>query len=123
MPKYAVLSAANIEGVQYNAGAVVECSEALAKPLVSGGWLDTLLGFPVFTNQSVATMAANAKSIAFGDFNKYKVRRVRSGIQIRRLDERYADQNQVGFVGFMRCDGRLLDAGTGPVKYYANSAT
>ena len=40
MPKYAVLSAANIEGVQYNAGAVVECSEALAKPLVSGGWLE-----------------------------------------------------------------------------------
>lgn len=90
---------------------------------VVSGVPDTLLGYPVWTNQSVATMAANAKSIAFGDFSKYKIRRVRSGVQIRRLDERYADNNQVGFVGFLRCDGRLLDAGTAPVKYYANSAT
>ncbi len=90
---------------------------------VASGVPDTLLGYPVWTNQSVATMAANARSIAFGDFSKYKIRRVRSGIQIRRLDERYADNNQVGFVGFLRCDGRLLDAGTNPVKYYANSAT
>lgn len=90
---------------------------------IASGVPDTLLGYPVWTNQSVATMAANARSILFGKLDSYKIRRVRSGIQILRLQERYADNLQVGFIGFLRCDGRLLDAGTNPVKYYANSAT
>jgi len=33
------------------------------------------------------------------------------------------DNGQVGFIAFARGDGNLLDAGTHPVKYYANSAT
>ena len=67
-------------------------------------------------------MAANAKSILFGRLDKYKVRVVQD-VRMLRLTERYADNLQVGFVAFLRCDGRLLDAGTNPVKHYANSAT
>lgn len=91
-------------------------------PGMQAGQPDTLLGFPISTNNDVATMAANAKSILFGDFTKYKVRRVKD-ITILRLNERYADAHQVGFLGFCRFDGNLIDAGTNPVKYYANSAT
>jgi hypothetical protein len=40
-----------------------------------------------------------------------------------RLDERYADTLEVGFIAFQRTDGNLINAGTNPVKYYANSAT
>jgi hypothetical protein len=40
-----------------------------------------------------------------------------------RLNERYADAHQVGFLAFARFDGDLLDAGTDPVKLYVNSAT
>lgn len=94
----------------------------LWEPSVQAGQPDTLLGYPVVTNNDVAAMAANAKSIVFGALNKYKIRRVR-GVTLMRLTERYADNLQVGFFAFARVDGNLIDAGTNPVKYYANSAT
>ncbi len=83
---------------------------------------DTILGKPYSINQSMATMAANAKSILFGDFSNYMIRRVNGAI-LMRLTERYADYGQVGFILWQRADGALLDAGTHPVTYYANSAT
>lgn len=94
----------------------------LWEPSVQAGQPDILLGYPVVINNDVAVMAANAKSILFGDFSKYKVRRVRS-TQLMRLNERYADALQVGFFAFARMDGNLIDAGTNPIKFYANSAT
>jgi hypothetical protein len=36
--------------------------------------------------------------------------------RLRRLDERYAEKDQTGFIAFVREDGNLLDAGTDPVK-------
>jgi HK97 family phage major capsid protein len=53
----------------------------------------------------------------------YKVRRVAGGVTIMRLVERYADYLQVGFLGFERFDGQLLDAGTHPIGAWQNSAT
>lgn len=89
---------------------------------LAAGFDDTLLGKPVVTNQDMATMAANAKSIAFGDFSKYYIRDV-VGYQVMQLRERYADYLQAGFFAFQRTDGNLIDAGANPIKYYANSAT
>lgn len=86
------------------------------------GTPDSLLGFSVVVNDDVATMAANAKSIAFGDFSKYYIRDVNNTTQIRRFDDSaFALNNQVGFCGWQRSGGNLLD--TNAVKYYANSAT
>src|SRR3546814_16571428 len=42
----------------------------------NNGKLDTLLGYPIKINQSVAVMAANAMSIAFGDMSKYVIPQV-----------------------------------------------
>lgn len=83
---------------------------------------DTILGKPYIPNTDIPAMAADAKSILFGDLSLYMIRDVK-GIQVLRLTERYADYLQVGFLAFSRHDGALLDAGTAPVKYYANSAT
>jgi HK97 family phage major capsid protein len=83
---------------------------------------DTIMGYQYTINQDMATMAANAKSILFGDFDKYKIRRVMD-MTILRLTERYADVGQVGFLVFARYDGQLVDAGTHPIQYYQNSAT
>ena len=83
---------------------------------------DTILGYPFVINQDVAVMAANAKSILFGAFDKYLIRDT-TQISLLRLDERFADFHQVAFLAFSRHDGDLLNAGTNPVKYYANSAT
>jgi predicted phage gp36 major capsid-like protein len=43
--------------------------------------------------------------------------------QMRRLDERYADNLQVGFFAFGRWGGNLVDAGTNPIRVFVNSAT
>jgi len=83
---------------------------------------NTINGFPYTINSDVAAMAASAVSIFFGDLKKYIIRDVR-GFALMRLEERYAEYLQVGFLGFSRHDGVLLDAGTNPVKTYVNAAS
>ena len=89
---------------------------------IAGGKPDTLCGYPVVINDDVAVMAANAKSIAFGDFSKYTIRDVQGTTVLRRFDDSaFALSNQVGFCGWTRSGGNLLDPAA--VKVYANSAT
>ena len=82
---------------------------------------DSLLGYNVCINQDVATMAANAKSILFGDFSKYVIRDVMAPTLFRFEDSAYAKLGQVGFLMWHRAGGNLLDSKA--VSYYANSAT
>ena len=86
----------------------------LASP--ADGEPDTILGHAYTINQDVPAIAPSAKSILFGDFSKYYIRRI-TGARVLRLVERYADYNQIAFVAFQRWDGALIDAGTHPVKY------
>ena len=89
---------------------------------IAGGTPDTLCGYPVVINDDVAVMAANALSIAFGDFSKYTIRDVAGTTSMRRFDDSaFALKNQVGFCGWTRSGGNLLD--TAAVKTYKNSAT
>lgn len=87
-----------------------------------GGAPDRLLGRPITVNDDVPAMAANAKSILFGDMAKYVVRRVMDLTLFRMTDSAFTLNGQVGFVAFQRIGGNLIDAG-GAVKHYANSAT
>lgn len=66
-------------------------------------------------NDHMQDPASGVKSVLFGRLSSYKVRIVKS-IRYRRLDERFADNDQVAFLAFMRADGNLLDAGDNPVK-------
>lgn len=91
------------------------------EPSVQAGQPDTLLGYGVSINNNIAVQAANAKSIAFGDFESAFVVRQVSGGQVLRLDERFAEALQVAFLGFGRFDSLTQDASA--VKVYANSAT
>lgn len=91
-------------------------------PAVTLGAPDTLLGFAVQTNDDVAVMAASAKSIAFGDFSAYKIRDVSNSTSMRRFDDSaFALNGQVGFCGWTRTGGNLID--TAAVRLYVNSAT
>lgn len=91
-------------------------------PSVDVGAPDTLLGYPVAINDDVAVMAASAKSIAFGDFSKYAIRDVANSTSIRRFDDSaFALLGQVGFCGWTRSGGNLLEPAA--VKVYINSAT
>lgn len=85
---------------------------------VSPGNVDPsrLAGYPYVVNQHMdSTFSSGKQTVIFGDLSKYKIREVGT-IRLRRLVERYAEKDQEGFVGFLRCDGNLLDAGTHPVK-------
>lgn len=89
----------------------------LWEPSLQAGQPDTLLGAPVYGNQFMAsTLATGNKVILVGDFSKMKVRDA-GPIRLRRLEERYADQDLVGFIAFRRSDSHLIDAGTAPIKY------
>lgn len=91
-------------------------------PTVTAGAPDTLAGFPVAINDDVPVMAANAKSLAFGDFNNYAIRDVKNSASLRRFDDSaFALNGQVGFCGWQRSGGNLLDPAA--VKVYQNSAT
>lgn len=89
---------------------------------ISQGAPDLLMGKPINVNDDVPAMAANAKSIIFGDHKLYTIRDVANSYSIRRFDDSaFALNGQVGFCGWMRTGGNLLD--TAAVKYYQNSAT
>jgi HK97 family phage major capsid protein len=87
-----------------------------------GGAPDRLLGREIVINQNVAAMAANAKSILFGDFSKYLVRDVMDTTLFRMTDSAYTLKGQVGFVAFCRSGANMVDVG-GAIKYFQNSAT
>lgn len=105
--------------------AVKKLKDTQGRPLFLPGFTvgasDTILGYPVLINQDVAAMAANAKSILFGNFSNYIIRDV-MGLRITRLNELFSTNGQVGFIAFQRTDGRLVSAAT-PIRWYANSAT
>lgn len=91
-------------------------------PAVDVGAPDTLLGHAVQINDDVAVMAASAKSIAFGDLSKYMIRDVANSTSLRRFDDSaFALLGQVGFCGWTRSGGNLID--TAAVRVYVNSAT
>jgi HK97 family phage major capsid protein len=90
--------------------------------MVNGGAPDRLMGRPIYLNQDVPTMAANAKSILFGQHSKYKIRDVMDLTIFRMTDSAYTLNGQIGFVAFMRSGGNFIDVG-GAVKSYQNSAT
>ena len=94
-----------------------DADESIAGMAVPG----TLLNVPVIVNQDMPVMAAGAKSILYGNFSNYLIRDV-LGLRILRLNERFAENGQVAFLGFQRCDGRLISAAQ-PIKAYQNSAT
>lgn len=87
-----------------------------------GGAPDRLMNRAIKINQHMPVMAANAKSILFGDYKKYIIRDVMDLTLFRMTDSAFTLLGQVGFVAFQRSGGNFVDAG-GAVKYYQNSAT
>lgn len=90
--------------------------------ITASGVGGTLAGSPVVLNQQMPVMAANAKSILFGDFSYYKIRDVMAMNLFRFTDSVYASKGQVGFLAWMRSGGNWIDVG-GAVKAYQNSST
>lgn len=79
----------------------------LWQPSLVAGTPDTLLGRPVKTSAYMPVIAAGAKTIVFGDFSYYWIAD-RQGRSFKRLNELYAANGQVGFLGSQRVDGKLV---------------
>lgn len=76
---------------------------------VQTGAAATILGESYVINPAMADIGTGNVSTLYGDMEKFIVRRARP-IDIKRLDERFAEADQVGFVGFVRVDSEILDA-------------
>lgn len=84
---------------------------------LEGGVANQIAGYPVTISEEMAsTMASGNKTVLFGAFRYFKIREVR-GVRMYRLVERYRENDQEGFVAFLRHDANLLDAGKGPVRH------
>lgn len=84
---------------------------------LAGGVPDTLAGAPLAINQAMdSAVTTGKKTLLFGKLSAYKIRRV-NGFRLYRLEERYRDSDQDGFILIVREDGNLLNSGTAPVKY------
>ena len=79
----------------------------LWQPSLVANTPDTLLGRPIKTSAYMPTMATAAKAVAFGDFKYYWIAD-RQGRSFKRLNELYAANGQVGFLGTQRVDGKLI---------------
>lgn len=91
-------------------------------PDVAGNAPATILGYGYQINQDVATPAASAKTIAFGDLSKYVIRDVMALTYYRFDDSAFAKKGQVGFLAFLRSGGNYMDVG-GAVKVYQHPAS
>lgn len=91
------------------------------QPGLQAGIPDSLLGRPVITDPNMPAMAANAKSILFGDFSRYYVIRDVATLRFDRSDEYAFGNDLVTFRALIRTDGRVADPNA--VKAYQNSAT
>ena len=79
----------------------------LWQPSLTAGAPDLLLGKPVRTSAYMPAIAADAKTVAFGDFSYYWIAD-RQGRSFKRLNELYAATGQVGFHASQRVDGKLV---------------
>ena len=68
---------------------------------------ETLLGKRIYTSPYMPEIAAGKKTVLFGDLKFYWVGD-RQGVSFKRLNERYADSGQIGFLATKRVDGKLV---------------
>ena len=96
----------------------------LWQPGLQAGDPDRLLGRPVLTDPNMAVMAANAYSVAFGDFSLYFAIRDVDGVRFERSDDYAFANDLVTFRALFRTDSRqLVNGASGAVKFYRNGAT
>jgi HK97 family phage major capsid protein len=79
----------------------------------------TLLGYPVYVEPTIQSPGSAQLVAAFGNMAGYFIRDV-GGFRLFRLNERYMDNGEVGFLGWHRTDGDLID--TNAVKTLKTAA-
>ncbi len=79
------------------------------QPGLAIGQPDRIFGVPVYVNNDMqSSIATGTKTLLAADFSKFVVRSA-GGVQMVRLNERYMDELEIGFVSFARKDSKVLD--------------
>lgn len=79
-------------------------------PSMEAGVPDKLFGHNIYYNNDMeSSIATGKKTLLAADFSKFVVRSA-GGIQMVRLNERYMDELEVGFVAYARKDAAVLDS-------------
>ena len=86
---------------------------------VRNGVPGTVLGAPYSINQAMAALATGAKTMLFGDFGKYYVRKVGAPLIGALQDKDFWPG--FGIAGYIRFDGELSD--TAAVKHLITAAS
>jgi hypothetical protein len=81
---------------------------SLSAGITGGRGADTLFGYPVFTDPGVASMASNARTVFFGDWNAYYFRTV-GDLMVERNDSVGFATDEVFFRGKWRAAGGAAD--------------
>jgi HK97 family phage major capsid protein len=93
----------------------------LWQPSVREGEPDRIEGYRYWINQSMdSTIDADSKIVLFGDFSKFVIRMVQELVTLR-LNERYADNGLVGYIGYMRWDTECLN--TAAIKHLITASS
>jgi len=90
------------------------------QPALTAGDPDTILGKPAYVVPQLPAMAANAKSIYFGEMSALKIR-IAGGLRFERSNEYAFGNDQVAFRTLVRTGAVTVDPNA--CKYLANSAT
>lgn len=77
-------------------------------PSIAGVAPATIDGDEFFIDQAIDDVGSSNKSVFYGDFMSFVIRRVRY-MALKRLTERYAEFDQTGFLAFHRMDCVLED--------------
>jgi HK97 family phage major capsid protein len=93
------------------------------QPGLRAGTPDTIFNRPVVLDPNMATIAANAYTIAFGDFSEfYTIRDVRQ-VRFERSDDYAFANDLVTFRAVFRTDGKqVVNGADGAVKFFRHGA-
>lgn len=81
-------------------------NQYLWEPSTQAGQPDRLLGYDIYYSPEMPDVSDNNKAMLFGDLSYYSIYD-RQGLFMQRLNEKYADNGQIGFRAYMRTDGLL----------------
>ena len=80
------------------------------QPGMAVGQPDRIFGVPVYVNNDMqSSIATGTKTMIAADFSKYVVRNA-GGVQFLRLNERFMNELEVGFIAYKRADGAVLNS-------------
>ena len=71
---------------------------------------DTLAGYSYVTNEDMAAIGTVAKSVLFGDFEQAYVIRDVIGMELIVFYEKYKNNLQIGYLGWVRSDAGTVDS-------------